>query len=79
MRISLALFLFFLLFLSACEPRGTVDSPSLSGEPNTTKHAIPEFPIYDNFDDMEYIFEYTNDTTYVIRLCVWRCSKFQGT
>lgn len=38
----------------------------------TAKPGLP-FPVYENFSDLEYIFQYQNDTTYVINFWATWC------
>ncbi|PHN08502.1 TlpA disulfide reductase family protein [Flavilitoribacter nigricans] len=78
-------FQFFGLFLissffMACAPETTGGSseqqdvpvavPTASSE--TAEPGLP-FPVYENFSDLEYLFRYQNDTTYVINFWATWC------
>ena len=73
MKYSPVLFFLVLLFLSGCEPRESIKSPSQSGANNAANNIKPNVPIYESFDDLEYIFKYENDTTYVINFWATWC------
>ena len=63
MRIILFLFLGFAQ-LAACQ------SPTT---PTTTKNTPTQVPVYDNFADLAPIFQYDNDTTYLINFWATWC------
>lgn len=73
MKYSPVLFFLLCFILSSCEPREAVKSPSLSGVMKVDNKPKPNLPIYDSFDDMEYIFNYENDTTYIINFWATWC------
>ncbi len=39
----------------------------------TTKTSLPTIPIYESFDEMAHIFQYQNDTTYIINFWATWC------
>lgn len=45
---------------------------SVSNASETVESALP-FPVYENFSDLEYLFQYQNDTTYVINFWATWC------
>ncbi len=73
MRNSSVLFLLVFLFLSSCVISETAESSDPSGEKVMTKNTQPNVAIYDSFDDMEYLFKYENDTTYIINFWATWC------
>lgn len=74
-------FLFFSLLCFSCaqatakKPVQNETEPELVNEVNVSSDTVSldDIPIYGNFDDMEYIFEQNNDTTYVINFWATWC------
>ena len=73
MRISVIFLAIGIVFFLACESQST-DKETNSSEITKVERA-PKLmvPIYDNFDDMEYIFNQENDTTYIINFWATWC------
>jgi len=77
MHIKLFIYLLLAISISACIPKQN-EQPNASVKEETSKMEVKnegekELLIYDSFDDMEYIFNYDNDTTYVINFWATWC------
>jgi len=64
--------------LISCKPTKPLENEAqtpetkLTTSTETTKNSLP-FPVYENFSDLAYLFEYQNDTTYVINFWATWC------
>lgn len=71
-------YLTLLSALSACKPAQQPDAPSevttevVTAPNETEKQGLP-FPVYKNFSELEPIFQYQNDSTYVINFWATWC------
>jgi thiol-disulfide isomerase/thioredoxin len=65
--------LFFSLLISACSQNQNNTEVKAEVVNNSETKTEAKLPIYRSFDDIEYIFKYENDTTYVINFWATWC------
>ncbi len=75
-KIILTLFSFAFLCLACNQPAKVESSIAKANIPATSKFKVMEGlpPIYENFDDLAFIFQQKNDTTYVINFWATWCA-----
>lgn len=72
------MFWLFFFSLAACQPKETNDTAAKatvrqdSAAKETAEAQLP-FPVYKDFSELEHIFKYQNDTTYVINFWATWC------
>lgn len=73
MRIDIVLLIYICLSLLGCDHHKSASVSTTAVDFNMEKEQAQELLIYDRFDDIEYIFNYKNDTTYVINFWATWC------
>jgi thiol-disulfide isomerase/thioredoxin len=77
-QLSALCFLFASLMACASEPASESENQEPEAIPvqtvsNETADPVLPFPVYENFSELEYLFKYQNDTTYVINFWATWC------
>jgi len=73
MRIDTVLLIYICLSLLGCDHHKSASVSTTAADFNMENEQAQELLIYDSFDDIEYIFNYKNDTTYVINFWATWC------